>query len=88
MMAPEPGSKARASRVDVSLNRADERLQLVIEDNGIGLNTGRGQSTGGHGLHNMRERAHALGGDIQFEPGAYRGTRVTLSMPLGIKNPE
>ncbi len=79
---------ARASRVDVSLSQADGHLELQIEDNGVGLNTARAQSSGGHGLRNMRERAHALGGDIQYEPGARSGTRVRLTLPLEVQHQE
>jgi signal transduction histidine kinase len=77
---------ARASRVEVALKRTADHLQLVIEDNGVGLNSGRTQSKGGNGLHNMRERAQSLGANIQFEAGKPNGTRVVLDIPLGVKN--
>jgi two-component system, NarL family, sensor histidine kinase DevS len=77
---------ARATSVDVSLGRDDGDLELVIEDNGVGLNPERTQNSSGHGLRNMRERAHALGADIQFEPRTPSGTRVTLRVPLNGKN--
>jgi signal transduction histidine kinase len=74
---------ARASSVNISLSRHDNHLQLVIEDNGVGLSLARAQKASGQGLRNMRERAHALGAEIQIEPGTNGGTRVTLSVPFG-----
>ncbi len=76
---------ARATVVEVSLSRENGTLQLVIEDNGIGLNSERAQASSGHGLRNMRERAHALGAEIQFEPRTPSGTRMQLRMPLDRK---
>ena len=73
---------ARATTVEVSLRREDDGLQLVVQDNGLGLNPERAQASSGHGLRNMRERAHALGAEIQIEPRSPSGTRMSLRMPL------
>ena len=55
----------------------DERLMLVIEDDGSGLPPGSGQQ--GFGLTGMRERVTALGGTLHIS--CLHGTRVSVSLP-------
>jgi two-component system, NarL family, sensor histidine kinase DevS len=80
---------ARASSVYISMSREDNHVHLAVEDDGVGLDRARTQSATGHGLHNMHERARALGADIRLEPGSAGGTRMTLNVPLenGQKSP-
>lgn len=78
---------AKARRVDVRLRLEDERLTLVVEDDGVGFRTSRPEDTNdGHfGLALMRERAAEAGGtvDVHSTPGA--GTRVSLRVPVGAR---
>jgi len=76
---------AKASRVSVYLQRRDDNLLLVIEDDGRGFNVGEVRTNAdgdGLGLISMRERAALIGGtvDIESEPG--RGTTVFARVPL------
>ena len=73
---------ARASRVDVSIAQDERNLVLTIEDDGVGIAPERAAQAAGHGLRNMRERAQALGGEVQIEPRGGGGTRFTLRVPL------
>jgi PAS domain S-box-containing protein len=79
---------AGASKVRVSLNRADEMLHLLIEDNGCGFDPdsiGRcvdGQSRG-IGLLSMKERASCSGGSYHLESSPGQGTRIEVSWPCG-----
>jgi two-component system, NarL family, sensor histidine kinase DevS len=73
---------ARASIIQIDLIRDADAVVLEIQDNGSGLDAARSAATGGHGLKNMRERARALGGELDIEPGESGGTRVTLSLPI------
>lgn len=72
---------ARATAGQVSLCMEDDRLRLVVEDDGVGFDP---QTPGrsGYGLRNLRARAGRLGATvaIQSRPGA--GTRITLELPL------
>ncbi len=72
---------ARASVVDVRLRANAERVELTIEDDGVGFNLVEGERTKGHGLHNMRERARALRGTLRVESRKRGGTRLTLHVP-------
>ncbi|WP_336708970.1 MULTISPECIES: signal transduction histidine-protein kinase/phosphatase UhpB [unclassified Cedecea] len=69
---------ASASAVTLQGWQQDERLMLVIEDDGSGLPPGSGLQ--GFGLTGMRERVTALGGT--FAISCTHGTRVSVSLPL------
>jgi signal transduction histidine kinase len=71
---------ARARRATVQLFRRDAKVVLEIADDGVGFDAGA--SNAGHGLHNMRDRAFAVGGTMTLitSPGA--GARIRLEMPL------
>jgi PAS domain S-box-containing protein len=76
---------AKARRMTVSLTQREERVFVVMEDDGIGFETSLLESQPaqiGFGLFSVRERLAAVDGtfEIRSEPG--RGTRVTLSVPL------
>lgn len=70
---------ARARHAWVQLFRHDGKVVLEIKDDGVGFMVDT--SSAGHGLHNMRERAFAVGGTVTVasKPGA--GARVRLEMP-------
>lgn len=69
---------ASASAVTLQGWQQEERLMLVIEDDGSGLPPGSGQH--GFGLTGMRERVTALGGTLTIS--CTHGTRVSVSLPL------
>jgi signal transduction histidine kinase len=73
---------ARATRVDVTLGNVDGTLVLTIADNGIGFDPARAAKGAGHGLRNMRERARALGGELEIQPREQGGTCLTLEVQL------
>jgi signal transduction histidine kinase len=75
---------AAASEVSVELSGADERLTLVVRDDGNGIAPGTAPQTGeGHfGLQLMHQRALAAGGSVTVEPATPHGTRVVLVLPI------
>ena len=68
---------ARASRCEVRLRLATDRVRLEVVDDGVG-----GVRATGTGLQGMRERVEALGG--RFEHDGRKGTRVTAELPLAM----
>lgn len=76
---------AEASRVDVEIQAEDDVMTLRIADNGIGIDAGRARGskqTSGVGLLGMRERVHALGGELTMGIGLEgRGTEVRCRLP-------
>lgn len=68
----------------VSLGRNANRIDLSIRDNGRG---GNSESTSGHGVVGMRERADLLGGSFSAGPCADRGFEIRASLPLEVQEP-
>ena len=74
---------ARADRVDIVLERSDEQVSLIVEDNGIGFNPAEAVTRGGgFGLRGMRERAAIAGAECVIESAPGRGTTVILRVPI------
>ena len=69
---------AHARRVKVMARCADDRLSLVIRDDGQGMS---GEPGAGYGLRNMRDRARLLGGRLEVQGTPGKGTIVALDMP-------
>jgi signal transduction histidine kinase len=63
----------------ISLAYGDGGLTVSVEDDGRGLN-GAGPGTG-NGIRGMKERAAALGGELEAGPRPGGGFRVTASLP-------
>ena len=73
---------ARASQVEISVNDQSDVLMLTIVDNGIGLDPQLIRNGSGNGMHNMQERAQALGGKILFNSVKPGGTQIQLNVPV------
>ena len=77
---------ANANKVKVCIDKFDHRVQVIVEDDGVGFELSGLKSPdkekGGFGLFNVKERLEYLGGsfDIESKPG--QGTRVTMTVPL------
>jgi PAS domain S-box-containing protein len=76
---------AKATNVNVLLERRPDVVSLIIEDNGKGFDTDgiNKNGTPGHGLGllGMRERAMLVGGDVHIESGKGSGTTLFISVP-------
>jgi two-component sensor histidine kinase len=73
------GRHARARRVRVTLDTTPLRLEVRIQDDGLGMRPE--QAGGGMGIQNMRARAAEIGGSLDVRGGPDAGTSVTLSVP-------
>lgn len=71
----------------VVLRFGEDELELEVCDDGCGINP-VAAPTGGHGLRNMRERAHRLGGRLAIRSEQGRGTTVTVAVPLDSDLPD
>lgn len=67
---------ANASNAFVKMEVTTEKLELTIEDNGIGFNPGLEIIDGKFGLHGLQERAAAIGGRLTVESQQENGTTV------------
>jgi PAS domain S-box-containing protein len=73
---------AGATVASIGIREENGDVVLVVEDDGIGFDPGA--SFPGHlGLQSMRERAAELGGLLEIESSAGRGTTVRARFPRG-----
>jgi signal transduction histidine kinase len=72
---------AQARNELISLQRHDERAQLIIEDDGNGFKPDLVDG-GGEGLKNMAARANKLGARFEVRSQAGQGTRLIFDIPL------
>jgi PAS domain S-box-containing protein len=75
---------ARAKSVLVNLSETDERLKIVVGDDGRGFDAGSlAPGKGGVGLYHLRERIELLGGRLAITSTPGAGCRAELDLPLG-----
>jgi len=77
---------SQATLANVRIDFAENRVKLVIQDNGKGFEVPPRLSdlarTGKLGLAGIRERAQLLGGSINIESQSGSGTTLTIEVPL------
>lgn len=78
-----------ASRVDVELSLKPTWIRLLICDNGVGFDTDllwieSEDSVSGLGMKNMQYLTQSLGGDFQLSSNESTGTRIMISIPVGV----
>jgi signal transduction histidine kinase len=73
-------ARAATARIAIAYRRTDVVIQ--IEDDGRGIEDQGSPAAGGNGLLGMRERAVALGGDLEAGPRSAGGFRVRARLPL------
>ncbi|MEH2119994.1 sensor histidine kinase [Nostoc sp.] len=71
---------ASATEVKLELTEIRGNLRLIIQDNGRGFDLG--QNTTGFGLHSMRDRTLALGGEFNINSAPGSGCKITVNIPL------
>ena len=73
---------SQATAVAVRVRIDDKRAELEVVDNGQGFDPDAAVGIGGMGLTTMRERAAALGGELEVEsaPGQETTVRVTVDL--------
>lgn len=68
----------------INLSYTDERVYLDIEDDGVGFDPGRKETSphpgGGFGFKSMRERVEEIGGTLLVYPTPGKGTKLTVEL--------
>jgi two-component system sensor histidine kinase DesK len=75
-----------ATRCEITVSGAAERVRLTVTDNGMGTEASYGTGTGtgtGTGLTGLRERLTTAGGSLTAGPGPRGGFTVTAELPAG-----
>jgi len=73
---------AKATRVEVVLQKQGDRLVLLIHDNGRGFDQLDPSLSNSLGLLGMRERAAVLGGHVDISSAPGKGTTIAAWIPL------
>lgn len=76
---------SHATSAQISVDIGDELIRVAVEDDGEDIEVEDALSSPEKdrlGLATMRERVEMLGGQIRFESGAGRGTRVGFELPI------
>lgn len=67
-----------ATLVAISIELTEHNLVVIISDDGVGISEDAPMH---NGLHNMRERAESLGGNMEITSENNKGTTVTWTIP-------
>ena len=72
-----------ANRLEVSLARSGEHIELAVTDDGRGFDVEAVRRTSsGLGLVSMEERARGVGADVQIVSGVRQGTTIRFRVPV------
>lgn len=71
---------AEASKIELSVEQKEQKLKLIINDNGKGFDEDEVEL--GNGLFNMEKRAEAVGGRFEIESEVGKGTSLVLEIPV------
>lgn len=77
---------SEATEVNLSIERREKTLSLLIQDNGKGFTPGTATSDsnrGGFGLVGIRERAELLGGKTSIRTAPGEGTMIRIQIEAG-----
>lgn len=75
---------AKASVINIQLYEEDDKIRLLIEDDGVGIEF-KPSTFMRHGLSNMRERTEIMAGQLTIESDANRGTLIIAEAPINAK---
>jgi len=73
---------ARASHLDVTLERAGAGLHMTVSDDGVGIADVRRARRMSRGLAGMSQRVRSLGGTLSVHSLSAKGTRLEIAIPL------
>jgi two-component system, NarL family, sensor kinase len=72
---------ANAKEINVELKHEENKINLIVFDNGVGFNSNDKLSKGGMGLSHIKEKMIQLNGEMLVESNIGKGSRFTLSFP-------
>jgi len=76
---------AGASQVDVTLGQFGNELRVQVRDNGVGFDLESASKKKSFGLLGMRERALALGGQVDIASTPGHGTVIDVAIPIDVE---
>jgi signal transduction histidine kinase len=82
------GRHAKATQVDISLQRSDGGFGICVRDNGIGFDPKHRRERASLGLASMQQRIYRLGGELDIDSTPGHGTIVLAWVPTTEKHHE
>jgi len=76
---------SQATKCHISINQTYKEITIIIEDNGIGINSDE-LNDRGNGLLGMKERLEFVNGNLKIESN--NGVKVIIQIPNGVKQGE
>ncbi|MEA1785813.1 sensor histidine kinase [Arenibacter sp. GZD96] len=73
---------ASASEIIIYLTHHGDRINIMVEDNGIGFDISSIKAKEGLGLHAIQKRIENLGGQVTIDSTRQKGTTVILDIPI------
>lgn len=73
---------ARAKNISIQVNRFDDRINVIVEDDGRGFDMDKVRKKTGLGMQNLAARVHDLDGELQIDSRPGHGTTVSIDIPL------
>jgi hypothetical protein len=73
---------AHAKNISIQVNRFGDRINVIVEDDGVGFDVAKIREKPGLGMQNLAARVHDLGGELQIDSRPGHGTTVSIDIPL------
>jgi two-component system NarL family sensor kinase len=73
---------AKATHLNIILNRTGAGITAIIKDNGVGFDSSRAENFTGIGLKNIQTRIAYLKGTIVYNSAPGQGTEVNIFVPV------
>ena len=72
---------SQASEATINISQDEEDITILIEDNGIGMDTSQIDVKKGMGLHSIRTRVEHLDGSFTIDSTPTKGTTIIIQIP-------
>ncbi|GAB3520152.1 hypothetical protein GCM10027442_42780 [Emticicia fontis] len=73
---------SQATQININCEQSEEKISLSIQDNGVGMEENRTQSTESYGIQNMRNRTKEINGELMIESLTGKGTTIHIELPI------
>jgi PAS domain S-box-containing protein len=71
-----------ATIAEITISLSENRIDMVIQDNGKGIEDEKVNSITSMGITGIKERVHSVQGNVKIKGGKEFGTRIMVSIPL------
>jgi len=73
---------SQATEATIHLTNHDENINIIIEDNGVGFDSSKADTADGMGLQNIKKKIAQLGGTLEIDSTAGKGTTIIIDIPV------